>query len=390
MCSKGVVAGGKGATMRKGAQVSKKRALALLFGSMMVLASCTNLPATTMYTYGDHANRILNDVMMPVFWMAVAVFVIVQGALVYTVIRFRSKKPDAPIPVQTHGNTNVEIAWTIAPAIVVLIVTVLSFRVQAANSYQPPEAIKIFAVAHQWWFEFQYDVSNEECNPFSGAKSSEDALVTASDLYIPVGQSVQIQLEAADVMHNFWVPKLAGKTYMIPGKTNYLAFKAEEPGIYRAFCAEFCGEAHAQMRFRVIALAPDEYAAWKTSYKKDPVISSGQINVLGLIGDVNRGEALFAEPKKQCISCHIISGTAAKGKIGPNLTHYGSRLTIAAGVLPYSTDNLALWMQNPEAVKQGNLMGRVIKQGTLTDQEVADLTAYLDSMKLPVTKPAEK
>ncbi|RLT30815.1 MAG: cytochrome c oxidase subunit II, partial [Chloroflexi bacterium] len=156
------------------------------------------------------------------------------------------------------------------------------------------------------------------------------------------------------------------------------------------FCAEFCGEAHAQMRFRVIALAPEEYAAWKTSYKNVPAVSTGTVSVLGLTGDAARGAALFAEPKKQCMSCHIISGTAAKGKIGPNLTHYGNRLTIAAGVLPYSTDNLALWMQDPEAVKQGNLMGRVIKKGTLSDQEVADLVAYLDSMKLPVTKPAEK
>ena len=376
--------------MRKGAQVSKKRALALLFGSMMVLASCTNLPATTLYTYGDHATRILDDVLTPVFWMAVAVFVIVQGALVYTVFRFRSKKPDAPLPVQTHGNTNIEIAWTIAPAIVVLVIAVISFRVQAQNSYQPPEAIKICASAHQWWFEFKYDVTPEECSPLSGAKSSENALVTASDLYIPVGQSVQIQLEAADVMHNFWIPKLAGKTYMIPGKTNYLAFTATEPGIYHAFCSEFCGEAHAQMRFRVIALAPAEFEAWKSSFKTLPAASAATISVLGMTGDAARGAALFAEPKKQCMSCHMISGTAAKGKIGPNLTHYGNRVTIAAGVLPYSTDNLARWLHDPEAVKQGNLMGRVIKAGTLTNQEIADLVAYLDSMKLPVTKPAEK
>lgn len=375
--------------MRKGAQVSTKRALALLFGSMMVLAGCTNLPATTLYTYGDHATRIL-DLLTPVFWMAVGVFVIVQGALVYTVIRFRSKKADAPIPVQMHGNTNVEIAWTIAPAIVVLIIAVLSFRVQDANSYQPPEAMKICAVAHQWWFEFKYDVTADECNPFSGAKAAEGALTTASDLYVPVGQSVNIQLEAADVMHNFWIPKLAGKTYMIPGKTNLLVFKAEEPGIYRAFCAEFCGEAHAQMRFRVIALPADEFASWKAAYNQLPAASTGTVSVLGLTGDAARGAALFAEPKKQCMSCHVVAGTAAKGKIGPNLTHYGNRLTIAAGVLPYSTDNLALWLQNPEAVKQGNLMGRVIKEGTLSNQEVADLVAYLDSMKLPVNLPAEK
>jgi cytochrome c oxidase subunit 2 len=375
--------------MRKGAQVSTKRALALLFGSMLVLAGCTNLPATTLYTYGDQATRIL-DLLTPVFWMAVGVFVIVQGALVYTVLRFRSKKSDAPIPVQMHGNTKIEIAWTIAPAIVVLVISVLSFRVQAENSYHPPEAMNVCAVARQWWFEFRYDLTKDECSPLSGVKANEDALTTASDMYVPVGQSVKIQLEAGDVMHNFWVPKLAGKTYMIPGKTNYLVFKAEEPGIYRAFCAEFCGEAHSQMRFRVIALPADEFAAWKAAYKTIPAATAGSVTVMGMTGDAGRGAALFAEPKKQCMSCHVVSGTAAKGKIGPNLTHYGNRLTIAAGVLPYSTDNLALWLHNPELVKQGNLMGRVIKEGTLSNQEIADLVAYLDGMKFPITLPAEK
>ena len=376
--------------MRKGARVSIKKAPALLFGSMLLLlASCTNLPATTLYTYGDHATRIL-DLLTPVFWMAVAVFVLVQGALVYTVFRFRSKQADAPIPAQMHGNTNIEIAWTIAPAIVVLIIAVLTFRTQAANSYQPPEAMKVCAVAHQWWFEFKYDATVDECNPLSGAKQSDAILTTASDLYIPVGQPVQIQLEAADVMHNFWIPKLAGKTYMIPGKSNKLAFTALEPGIYRAFCAEFCGEAHAQMRFRVIALAPAEFEAWKAAYKVAPVVSTTTIDVLGVTGDPARGAAIFANPKKLCMTCHAMDGTKAIAKIGPNLSHYGSRETIAAGVLPYSTENLAKWLSNPEAAKPGNKMAGAIKPGTLTNQEIADLVAYLDGMKLPVTKPAEK
>ena len=362
--------------MRKDARVGTKQKLAWLLGAMMLLASCAELPATTVYTYGDQATRIL-DLLTPVFWMAVGVFVIVQGALVYTVWRFRAKKNDAnTVPQQVHGNTKIERAWTIAPAIIVLIIAVMTFRTQAANTapIYDENAIEIHAIGHQWWFEFQYD---------------EGAIVTAGDMYVPVGQNVRIKLDAADVMHNFWVPKLAGKTYMIPGKTNYIAFTANEPGIYRAMCAEFCGEAHALMRFRVIAVDPAEFAKWKEGYKAVPV-SSGTVQVLGLTGDAARGEALFADPKKLCITCHVIDGTDAKGKIGPNLSHYGSRVTIAAGVLPYSTDNLAKWMHNPEEVKQGNIMGRVIKPGTLTDQEIADLGAYLDGMKLSVTLPAEK
>ena len=360
--------------MRKEARKSTIPLLVLLLSCAAMLAGCANLPATTLYPYGDHATRIL-DLLMPVFWMAVGVFVVVQGALVYTVIRFRSKQANAPVPAQVHGNTNIEIMWTIAPAIILLVIAVLTFRTQAANSYQPPEAMKIRAIAHQWWFEFQYD---------------DGSIVTASDLYIPVGQSVQVQLEAADVMHNFWIPKLAGKTYMIPGKTNYLAFKATEAGIFRAFCAEFCGESHGNMRFRVIALDAAEFTQWKANYATNPAAASGTLQVMGLAGDAARGAAIFANAKKQCSSCHIINGTEAKGKIGPNLTHFGNRRTIAAGVLPYSTENLAKWLHDPASIKPGNLMGRVIKKGMLSDQEVADLVAYLDGMKFAVNMPAEK
>ena len=360
--------------MRKEARKSTVPLVVLLLSCAAMLSGCTNLPATTLFTYGDHATRIL-DLLMPVFWMAVGVFVVVQGALVYTVIRFRSKQANAPVPAQIHGNTNIEIMWTIAPAIILLVIAVMTFRTQAANSYQPPEAMKIRAIGHQWWFEFQYD---------------DGTIVTANDLYIPVGQSVQIQLEAADVMHNFWIPKLAGKTYMIPGKTNYLAFKATEAGIFRGFCAEFCGESHGNMHFRVIALDAADFAKWKTNFATTPAAANGTAQVLGLTGDAARGAAIFADAKKQCSSCHIISGTVAKGKIGPNLTYFGNRRTIAAGMLPYSTDNMAKWLLDPTSIKPGNLMGRVIKKGTLKDQEIADLVAYLDGMKFAVNMPAEK
>jgi len=135
------------------------------------------------------------------------------------VIRFRSKQASAPVPTQIHGNTNIEIMWTIAPAIILLVIAVMTFRTQAANSYQPPEAMKIRAIAHQWWFEFQSD---------------DGKIVTASDLYIPVGQSVQIQRDAPAVIAYCWTPKLAGKTHQIPGKTNLLAFRQPASGISTA------------------------------------------------------------------------------------------------------------------------------------------------------------
>lgn len=353
------------------------------FIALLALAGCAGPQATqtTVIANGDHAQRIL-ELLVPIAWMALAVFVVVEGILVYTVWRFRSRSN--AIPAQIHGNTQIEILWTIAPALIVLVIAVLTFRTQAATAeltLNPQNAVEVTAVGHQWWFEFRY--------PGQG-QGGED-LVTASDLYIPVGRPVRITLQSVDVIHNFWVPRLAGKTYMIPGKTNYLAFTAFEPGIYRAVCAEFCGESHALMRFRVIALPENEFQSWLAQRAAPPAQPAGTLTVGGLTGDATRGAALFVDPAKQCITCHAVAGTAAQGIIGPNLTYYGSRQTIGAGILPYSPENLADWLHRAYALKPGNLMSRVISQDwiarNLTDQDIADLVAYLDSMKVSVNLP---
>ena len=356
--------------------------LGVLAIAPLLLAGCSAAvgldgPATTINPAGDQARRIL-DLMVPIFWMALVVFIVVEGILVYTVFRFR-RKPNAPIPSQIQGNTQIEIAWTIAPALIAVVIAVLTFRTQADNAVLPPNAIHITAVGHQWWFEFQYPDGGPEGKP----------LLTASDMYIPVGKPVIITLKGQDVIHNFWVPKLAGKTYMIPGKTNYLSFTAEQAGIYHAVCSEFCGEAHALMRFRVIALPPDQYDRWLTQAQvapANPPTGVGELN-----GDPTRGQAIFLDAKRQCITCHAISGTAAKGVVGPNLTYYGSRTTIAAGLLDNTPENLAKWLHNPSSLKPGNLMGRVITpdwvKQNLAEQDIADLVAYLRSMKLSVDMP---
>jgi cytochrome c oxidase subunit 2 len=334
-------------------------------------------PATTLNPAGDQGRRIV-DLMIPVFWMALAVFIVVEGILVYTVFRFR-RKPDAPIPTQIQGNTRIEIAWTIAPALIAVIIAVLTFRTQAANAVLPSNAIHITAVGHQWWFEFQYPDGGTEGNP----------LLTASDMYIPVGKPVLITLKGQDVIHNFWVPRLAGKTYMIPGKTNYISFTAEQPGVYHAACSEFCGEAHALMRFRVIALPPDQYDNWLAQAKVAPTNPSAGVGELN--GDPTRGQAIFLDAKRQCSTCHAISGTTAKGAIGPNLTYYGSRTTIASGLMENTPENLSKWIHDPNAMKPGNLMGRVITPSwvkqNLSEQDIADLVAYLHNMKLSITMP---
>lgn len=361
------------------ASILKAGALA---AAVLLLAACSAAvgldgPASTTEVSGDQAQRIV-DLMVPIFWMALGVFVVVEGLLLYTVIRFR-KRANSGIPSQTHGNTQIEIAWTIAPALIAVVIAVLTFRTQAANAVLPPNSLHITAVGHQWWFEFQYP------NDAPGAKP----LLTATDMYVPVGQSVIVTLRGADVIHNFWVPKLAGKTYMIPGKTNYMAFTALEPGVYYAACSEFCGEAHALMRFRVIALPQDQYDAWLAQASIPPAPANQGAGALN--GDPARGQAIFADPKKQCATCHAVDGTSAKGIVGPNLTYYGSRTTIAGGLLDNTPENLANWIRHPGQIKPGNLMGRVITpqwvQQNLSEQEIADLVAYLHSMKLSVERP---
>jgi cytochrome c oxidase subunit 2 len=237
---------------------------AILIALLVVLTACSAGPGDTYDPYGDNARRIY-ELLIPIWWMALGVFVVVEGLLIYAIWRFRRRPGSTAMPAQVHGNTQVEILWTIAPAIIVLVIAVLTFRTQAANAVMPEDALRIKAIGHQWWFEFQYPDLGAEGKP----------LVTASDMYIPVGRPVTVVLESQDVIHNFWVPKLAGKsTYMIPGSDEF-------PDVYRRptwylcalVCAEFCGEAHALMRFRVIAVDESEFERWIDQKKSPPARS---------------------------------------------------------------------------------------------------------------------
>src|SRR5262245_60770687 len=264
--------------------------------AVLVLSACgENLPATTTYPEGTHARRIY-ELLVPIFWVALAVFVVVEGVLLYSVVRFR-RRPDSPIPTQIHGNTTIEIAWTIAPALILLVIAVLTFRTQAIQSVQPPNALKIQVTGHQWWWEFRYAGQN---------------VVTAGDMYVPVGQDVTLELMSKDVIHSFWMPKLAGKTDAIPGHTNLLSFQAEQPGIYHGLCAEFCGEQHAVMRFRVVVVPQDVFQSWIQQQKTAPPPPPDNVKQIFM--------------GKGCVGCHTINGfQEALGQVGPNLTYFGSR-----------------------------------------------------------------
>ena len=368
----------------------------LFMAGALVLAACSaDRPMSTLDTQGSHAQNIL-DLLVPIFWAAVAVFVVVEGILLYTIFRFRARKTEE-IPAQFHGNTTIEILWTIAPALIVLVIAVLTFRTQAINSRIPDDAMRIVAVGQQWWFSFDYP---------------EQGVTTANEMYVPVGRDVTIQLDGKDVIHNFWIPKLAGKTYMIPGNTNYLTFRANSEGIYRGQCAEFCGEAHALMKFRVVAVQPDVFDQWIAAHKTIPAPPSSapyqaeaqsgpriqyvpEMPVLPTTdfsgGNAENGLSVFNGNKGLCYTCHAIAGNEkAIGKAGPNLSYFGDRTTLAAGLLPNDAEHLYAWLYDPGTIKPGNLMAGVIMPGTLTDQEIKDLIAYLDGQKTNIPLPAER
>ncbi|KPV52181.1 cytochrome C oxidase subunit II [Kouleothrix aurantiaca] len=352
-----------------------------LAGAALLLSACGQvLPASTLHPNGDYAQRVY-DLMIPVFWAALGVFVVVESILIYSVLRFRQRSENDPIPAQIHGNTRIEIMWTIAPALILLVIAVLSFRTQAVNATQPADAMQIKVVGHQWWWEFQYE---------------DKKIVTANDVYIPVGKPVQFKMTSVDVIHDPWVPRLSGKTDAIPGtnNVNYISFTPQEPGIYRGLCAEFCGEEHAVMRFRVIAVPQEVFDSWVQQHQQPvgPTFQAAAADPARLgPGDPARGEKAFLNTKNLCITCHAISGyKEAVGVTGPNLTYFGNRETIGAGALPNTPENLSRWIHNPGEVKPGNIMSTVIKPGTVSDQDIADIVAFLESQTISIEKPAER
>lgn len=338
---------------------SRRRAagLALAAATAVLPACATGNPQSTLSPAGSHA-AIIFDLYIPIFWAAVLVFVVVEAVLLYSVWRYRQRPgQEGEIPAQVHGNTRLEIAWTVAPAVVVAIIAIMTFRTQAILASFPTDALNVRVIGHQWWWEFQY--------PDLG-------ITTANELHVPAGRPVKLTLESADVIHSFWIPRLAGKTDTIPGLTNQLWFRADRPGTYRGQCAEFCGTQHALMGLRVIVTSQSEFDAWVRAQRQPATIPTS--------GAAARGAQLFldrAATAPKCWSCHTIAGTDAQGKVGPDLTHVGSRSTIVAGLLENTPENLAKWIHDPQGLKKGALMPNL----GLSEQQAADLAAFLSSLK---------
>lgn len=341
----------------------------LLLAFATLLGGCTtNNPQSTLEPKGFQAQEIYNLFVNWLFWPAVVVFFAVEGLLLYSIFRFRAR-PGDPLPVQLHGNTRLEITWTIVPALILVVILGATFRTQAVLATPPQgETIRVQVIGHQWWWEFVY--------PDLG-------VTTANELHIPVGVPVLLEMTSADVNHSFWVPHLAGKMDAIGGRINRMTFQADEAGVYSGQCAEFCGIQHAMMRVLTVAESRSEFDAWVRQQRSIPAFAAATPAAGTAAGSapaateslVQRGAQVFANGA--CVTCHAVRGTPAQARVGPDLTHFGARRSIAANTLPNTPENLARWLRNPQAVKPGNLMPNL----NLSDQDIQALVAYLGSLK---------
>jgi cytochrome c oxidase subunit 2 len=301
------------------------------------------------------------DLAKMVLVLSAIVFVVVAGLMAYSLVRFRAGRGEQGTePPQVYGSAQVEAAWTVIPIIIVIVLVLATGRVihEVQAAPEPPNAVRVTVVGRQWWWEIRYP---------------ELGVVTANELHVPVSDSAHRQptfltLESADVAHSFWVPRVAGKTDLIPNKTNRMWVEPHQPGTYLGQCAEYCGTQHAHMLLRIVAEPPEQFARWVEQQRQnaaavpaDSAAAAGRRVFLGTA----------------CISCHTVGGTVATGRYGPDLTHLMSRETIGAGVAPNTRDRLRAWVRNPDDLKHGVLMPAM----QLDDEQLDQLVGYLLTLR---------
>ena len=351
--------------------------------SILLMACNPEGPQSTFDAQGP-VSEIQKNLFLFTFWIAVIVFIVVEGAILFVTFRYRRKNDE--LPVQTHGNLKLEITWTIIPAIIIVIIAIPTVIGIWQTQVMPDEedSLVINAVGHQWWFEFNYP---------------SEEVVTANELHLPEDTNVIVNIESQDVLHSFWIPKIAGKVDMVPNHENQLWIKADNPGLYYGQCAEFCGVAHAMMRFRVIVHTNEDYQNWLEYMRTPP-----QDLVSG--SDEDEGRKLFVG---NCSMCHTYDSykKAAYHKeinsqynrweewkkdkensaivSAPNLTHFGNRITLGAGLKENNYDNLVKWIEDPDSIKIGTRMKNHVAiyttENKLSDLEIEQIAKYLLSLK---------
>ncbi len=374
----------------------RRRTLAVLglVALALVAAACApNATQSALEPKGPYAQKSF-DLFVPVFWVAVAIFVIVEGLLVLFVFRYRHRRNQTPrIPAQVHGNTRLEIAWTILPTLILAGVAVPTIATIWDLAAKPTgDVLEVNVLGHQWWWEFDYPGQQ---------------ILTANELHIPTGRPVYLTLCAvgfgygtpvpsqggppapnecqagppdgqppagigAAVIHSFWVPELAGTQDVVPDLTNHLTIQADEPGVYTGQCKEFCGLSHAYMKFRVVAHTPEDFDRWVAEQRApaSPDVS----------GPAEAGKQIFLQT---CIACHAVAGLeTANGQPvlangGPNLTHLMSRECFRGCTLATTDANLRRWIENPRAIEAGSFM----PDYGLTPDQVDQVVAFLNTLE---------
>ena len=331
---------------------------ATLFAARNCFAFAQASPVPNIFKPASTPADDIHRLSLFVLVITALIFVIVGSLLTYAVVKFRKRDDDDGLePAPVYGSNQMELAWTVVPCLIVLVLFLATARVlySVQEAVPPPAAIQVIAIGHQYWWEYRY--------PALG-------VVTANELHVPVSDPAHptptfIKLLSADTDHSFWVPQLAGKTDLIPNRTNAIWIDPHTTGMYLGQCAQYCGTQHAKMLLRVYVDSPEDFARWIAS-EKQPAISSDSVAA---------GRRIFEQTS--CINCHAISGTVANGRFGPDLTHLMSRDTIASGAAPNTRENLKLWIQQPDAIKPGSLMPAM----NLSPQDLEAVTAYLESLR---------
>ena len=303
------------------------------------------------------AHSIL-DLSLFVLAITVTIFIVVSGLLLYAVVKFRTRAgAEDREPAQVYGSTQIETAWTIIPILIVVVLFLATARVIHAlqDAPEPPNALDVIAIGHQYWWEFRY--------PKLG-------IVTANELHIPVSDPARpmptfLQLLSADTDHSFWVPELAGKTDLIPNHPNRLWMDPQRTGVFLGQCAQYCGVQHAKMLLRVSVDSPDVFASWVHD-QQQPSFSDARAAA---------GQRVFEQTA--CINCHTVAGTSANGRFGPDLTHLLSRATIASGAAQNTPENLRLWIQEPDSIKPASLMPAM----KLSDTDLDAVVSYMETLR---------
>lgn len=280
------------------------------------------------------------------------IFALVAGLVIFAIVRYRDR-PGASEPRQVFGSRRLEIAWTIAP--IVLLALIAVFMIRAIEASDPPvgdQQPDLRVTGHQWWWEVQY--------PKSGA-------ITANEIHIPVGKAMLVQVDSADVIHDFWVPELARKIDAVPGHINNVWIRADNPGVYQGVCAEFCGSEHTWMRMIVVAEQQSDFDAWQNAQLATPTAPAG--------GPAAQGLQVLKD--ETCLNCHAISGLPNGKRIGPDLTHLAGRRILAAGAAPNDPQSLFRWLKDPASIKPESHMPNF----QLSDDNVNALVAYMETLK---------